>query len=108
MGVARLVEKFRVHSQETRAETLDCLTSSFLSSSLHGCYQQVSPFLSLSLSLSLSLFPLSLVEGSCVSLSLSQSEIHYRVLQLLLSLSEQPTAVPWEPPREGDPVRQGN
>ena len=37
-----------------------------------------------------------------------QSEIHYGVLQLLLSLSENPTGSPWEPPRGEDPVRQGN
>ena len=36
-----------------------------------------------------------------------QSEIHYGVLQLLLSLSENPTGSPWKPPRGEDPVRQG-
>ena len=38
--VSRLVEKFRVHSQEARAEALDSLTTSFLSSRLHGSYEQ--------------------------------------------------------------------
>ena len=42
------------------------------------------------------------------SISLTQSEIHYGVLQLLLSLSEQPTATPWEPPHEEDPIHQGS
>jgi hypothetical protein len=75
-AIKGLVEKFRVHSQEARAEALDSLTTSFLSSRLHGSYEQ--------------------------------SEIHYGVLQLLLSLSENPTGSPWEPPRGEDPVRQGN
>ena len=38
--VSRLVEKFRVLSQEARAEALDSLTTSFLSSRLHGSYEQ--------------------------------------------------------------------
>ena len=93
----RLVEKFRVHSQEERAEALDSLTTSFLSSRLHGSYEQAINF-----------FIFMFLAIVSVSLSLSsQSEIHYGVLQLLLSLSQQPTAAPWKPSQEEDPVRQG-
>ena len=46
--VFRLAEKFRVHSQEARAEALDSLTTSFLSSRLHGSYEQARNLSSLS------------------------------------------------------------
>ena len=86
-----------MHSQDSRAEALESLTSSFLSSRLHHCHEQV--------------HTVSVCVCVCVcvySISLTQSEIHYGVLQLLLSLSEQPTAAPWEPPHEEDPIHQGS